>query len=347
MRIPSEVLNPDELVLISCCNLGRYGSRYSLAVVTASGVSWLDLDEVVDPSTDVGIAGLIATEESCFLAMQGKRPRVVRLDHRLRIAASAELERAVDLHSLAERDGVLYAASTGRNEILSVDCRDGRFDGREQVHFCATRSNRDRDRVHLNSHCFVGDTLFFSMFGVDRGAPPRTGALVNAQTGAPIREGLRDPHSLTHLGDGMLAFCESLGSSFCLLDLETGALRRAELGGYARGCAFTGRHYIVGSSRWRHRSRSLGSFRSEPSFDDPHGNPWQRSSLYFLNPDLSVAHQLDFTHFAPEIYDVAYASTRFTADRVFEDAAARRLDAMYDEIHRKEAPARSRYSERA
>jgi Domain of unknown function (DUF4915) len=345
LRIPSDVLNPDELVLISCCNLGRFGARYSLAVVTASGVSWLDLDDVVDPSTDIGIAGLIATEESCFLAMQGKRPRVVRLDHRLRVAASAELKRAVDLHSLAERDGVIYAASTGRSEILAVGCRDGNFSGQERIHFCATGGTRDR--IHLNSHCFVGDTLFFSMFGADRGATPGAGALVNAQTGATLHEGLRDPHSLTHLGDGKLAFCESLTSSFCLLDLETSALRRAELGGYTRGCAFTGRHYVVGSSRWRHRSRSLGSFRSEPPFDDPHGNPWQRSSLYFLNPDLSVAHRLDFTHFAPEIYDIAYTGTRFTPDRVFEDAAARRLDAMYDEIHRKDAPARNHYSERA
>ncbi len=332
LSLPSDLLLPGEIILVSCCNLGGFGSRYSLAVLTAAGVTWLNLDDVIDPSTDKGIAGLLAAERHCFLAMQGKNPRIVRLGGDLRASTQFEPKRALDIHSLAERNGSIYAASTGRNQILAIGCLEGHFSGEEKVLYSAASS--DKNLIHLNSLCIAGDDLLFTMFGTIRPGA-RHGALVNASTGATVCGRLLDPHSLTYLGDGVVAFCESLTSSFCVLKLdESEELRKAHLSGYTRGCCFTGRHFVVGSSRWRHKSRSLGSFREAPVSDDPHGNPWQRSALYFLNPDLTVAHRLDFTHFAPEIYDVVYLGTRFTAARVFHDAAARRLDAMYDEIHR-------------
>ena len=324
--------------------MGSFGSRYSLALVTREGVSWLDLDDAVDPSADKGIAGLLATEQDCYLAMQGARPRIVHLDRHLKVAAQVELRRAVDLHSLAERDGVIYAASSGRNEILSIDCPGGRIAGDARVHLRAASARKDV--VHLNSVCFAGDALLYSIFGI-RAGTARGGALINASTGEVVREGVRDPHSLVDFGDGVVAYCESITSSLCLLEIATGRQRRVQLAGYTRGFASTGRHLIVGSSRWRHRSRSLGSLREEPLSQDRHGNPWQRSALYFLNPDLSVAHQLDFTRYAPEIYDIVYVGRRFAPASVFKDAAARRLDAMYDEIHRQSRPEKSFYSRRA
>ncbi len=341
----SNFLSPGEIILVSCCNLGGFGSRYSLAVLTAAGVSWLDLDDAIDPSVDIGIAGLLATERNCFLAMQGKNPRIVRLDSELRVSSQFEFRRATDIHSLAECNGSIYAASTGRNQILAIGCVEGRFSGEEKVLY--TAASGEKNLIHLNSLCVAGEDLLFTMFGAKRPGT-RQGALVNAGTGATVCEHLLDPHSLISLGDGLVAFCESLTSSFCLLKLDgSEELQRANLSGYTRGCCFTGRHYVVGSSRWRHKSRSMGSFREAPQSDDPHGNPWQRSTLYFLNPDLTVAHRLDFTHFAPEIYDVIYLDTRFEAARVFHDAAARRLDAMYDEIHRVGMPANRYFYKRA
>jgi Domain of unknown function (DUF4915) len=344
LSLPSDILGPKELILVSCCNLGGFGARYSLGLVTREGVAWLNLDEVIDPSADKGIAGLLEARGGCFLALQGDRPRIVRLDRELEPAAQIDLPRAVDLHSLAERDGVLYVASSGRNEILAIDCPDGRFVGEARVHVRVASARKDV--VHLNSVCFAGDALLYSMFGI-RHAEVRGGALVNASTGAVVRGGIRDPHSAVDCGDGLVAYCESLTSSFCLLETATGALRHTRLTGYTRGASFTGRHFVVGSSRWRHRSRSLGSLREEPLSQDRHGNPWQRSALYFLNPDLSVAHRLDFTRYAPEIYDIAYVADRFAPASVFADAAARRLDAMYDEIHRQSRPVKSYYSQRA
>lgn len=336
----SDFLHAGEIILVSCCNLGGFGSRYSLAVITSEGISWLDLDDVIDPSSDIGIVGLAATERSCFLAMQGKAQRIVSLGSDLRPTGHFASRRGADLHSLAAHNGSIYAASTGRNQILKISAAEGSFTGGEEVFFTGTPSQKNL--IHLNSVCAAGDGLLYSMFGLQcTGA--RYGAVMDAGTGETVCGRILDPHSLAYAGDGLLAFCESLTSSFCLLRLDgSGELRKAQLAGYTRGCCFTGRHFIVGASRWRHKSRSMGSFREAPASADPHGNPWQRSTLYFLNPDLSVAHQLDFTRCAPEIYDIVFLGARFTAARVFHDAETRRLDAMYDEIHGADRPV-SRY----
>lgn len=289
------------------------------------------------------MCGLVVTERSAIIAAQSKRPRLVRLGEDLRPISRYTLERGRDVHSIAERDGVVFAGSTGRNEILSICWPHASRVGREGAHLRAARASKDV--VHLNSVCFAGETLLCSMFGPRNGAL-RSGALVSASSGTVILDGICDPHSLVHLGDGAVAYCESLTASFCVLGLESGEVSRARLEGYTRGCAFTGRHFVVGSSRWRHRSRSMGSLNKPPFSRDLHGNPWQRSTLYFLNPDLSVAHCLDFTLYAPEIYDVAYVGDRFASTSVFRDAAGRRLDALYDEIHAegRRSPASDYYS---
>lgn len=347
MGLLDDFLQPGEAVLISCCNLGALGSRYSLAWLTAQGVSWLNLDDLIDPSTDIGLAGLAATERNCFLAIQGRRPRIASLGPDMRVTRSYEFkQRADDLHSLAVRDGALYVAVTGRNQVASIGCEDGVLAGEEKVHF--TGGIARKDVIHLNSICFADDgALLVSMFGTEPNALVRHGAVLNATLGTTVRGHLQDPHSLTNLGDGVVAFCESLTSSFCLLELASGALQKVSLSGYTRGCAFTGRHFIVGASCRRPKSRSSGSVNTMPACDDPHGNPWQRSSLYFLNSDLSVARRLDFTQFAPEIYDVVYVGTRFAATHLFADAAARRLDALYDQIHRAGEPVKRNYYMRA
>lgn len=327
----ADFLRPGESILVTCCNLGRSGSRYSLAILTSAGVRWLDLDGAIDPAGDSGLTGLAAADKNCLVAVQGKRPRILRLGGDLTLDAEFACAGAPDLHSLAERDGVIYAASTGSNQIIAIDGRGGSAHASQSVRW--SHAETGRDLIHLNSMCFGPDgALLLSMFGPRQPDGRRAGALVNADTGARVLEGLQDPHSLTSIGDGMLGFCESGTSSFCLLDPADGKTRRAQLSGYTRGCASTGRHFVVGASRWRGVSRSLGSVRQAPASSDRHANPWQRSSIYFLNPDLSIALQYDFTSLAPEIYDIAYVGGRFKPARSFGDAAGRRLDAIYDEI---------------
>ena len=106
-------LGQGEVALVSCCNVGHCGSRYSVAVLTADGVDWLNLDSVIDPTQDKGITGITAIAEHCFLAVPGAHERLISLDHRLRPVDVFRSTKARDLHSVSVHAGRLYYASSG------------------------------------------------------------------------------------------------------------------------------------------------------------------------------------------------------------------------------------------
>jgi hypothetical protein len=219
----------------------------------------------------------------------------------------------------------VYFASTGRNQVLSVACTDGRFSGPEEVH--VTCQSAAEDLVHLNS-LLIDDkgSLLFSMFGVGPRSQVRDqGAVVDVHSGEALIEGLMDPHSLTRLPDGRIAMCESMQSALCIVEPTTCLVTRVGLRGYPRGIAHTGRHVVVGASHWRSRSRSSSQVRGMPSFE--FSGPQQHSAhsyLFVLREDLSLANTIDFTPYASEIYDVAFLGRRFQPASVFKQAAERR-----------------------
>jgi hypothetical protein len=318
-----------EVALVSCCNVGHGGSRYSVAVLTADGIDWLNLDSVIDPTQDKGITGIAATAEHCFLAVPGAHERLISLDHRLRPVDVFSSAKARDLHSLSVHHGRLYYASSGSNEVLSVSCVDGKFHGPEQAH--VTCGSTSEDEVHLNS-LLVDDgyTVLYTMFGVGPRSEVRNmGAVVDARSGETLVAGLMDPHSLTRLPDGRLAFCESLRNALCIVDPATRAVSRVGLRGYTRGIAHTGRHLLVGASHWRGRSRSSARLRGVPEFlGAGRHQHTKQSHLFVLGADLSVAHAIDFTPYSSELYDVTFLGRRFAPEAVFKHAAERRRDSQ-------------------
>lgn len=318
-------LGQGEIALVSCCNVGYGGSRYSVAVLTADGIDWLNLDSVIDPAQDNGVTGIAVTAAHCFLAVQGGQERVISLDHRLRPVDVFRSAQARDLHSLSVHDGRVYYASTGSNEVLSVGCTNGILTGFERTE--VARGSRTADEIHLNSVLIgEGNSLMYTMFGVGPRSPVRAlGAVMDARSGVALVDGLMDPHSLTRLPDGRLAFCESMRNSLCVVDAASRAVRRVGLRGYTRGIAHTGRHLLVGASYWRSRSRSSAQVRGVPDFlgagRDHHT---KESHLFVLREDLSLAHAIDFSPYASEIYDIAFLGPRFVAESVFKHAAERR-----------------------
>jgi Domain of unknown function (DUF4915) len=320
-----EFLRNGDVALVSCCNVGHEDSRYSVAVVTAKGIDWLDLDAALDPSRDKGVTGIAAGAEHCFLAIPGDNERLISLDSRLRPVDVFVCEQGRDIHSLAVHDGRLYFASTGGNQVLSVGCAGGRFSGPEQVH--VTCQSPAEDLVHLNSLLIDEQgSLLFSMFGVGPRSQVRDqGAVVDVPSGEPLIEGLMDPHSLTRLPDGRIAMCESMQSALCIVEPATCLVTRVPLRGYTRGIAHTGRHLVVGASHWRSRSRSSTQVRGLPSFEsNVQHHHSAHSYLFVLREDLTVTNTIDFTPYASEIYDVAFLGRRFQPASVFKQAVERR-----------------------
>jgi hypothetical protein len=235
--------------------------------------------------------------------------------------------KARDLHSLALHDRRLYFVSTGSNQVLSVGCEAGRFTGPERVH--VLRDSPNEDLFHLNSLLIDDVTpLMYSMFGVGpRSGIRNRGSVIDACSGRPVLNGLMDPHSLMRLPDGRLALCESYRSALCVVEPATGEVHRVGLRGYTRGLAHTGRHLLVGASHWRGRSRSSLEVRDMPdTLGAGRLNHCENSYLFVLREDLSLAHTIDFTPFAREIYDVAFLGTRFRPAAVFKRAAERRSE---------------------
>lgn len=320
-----EFLRQGDVALVSCCNVGHEDSRYSVAVITAKGINWLDLDACLDPTRDKGVTGIAASSEHCFLAVPGAHERLISLDSRLQPVDVFICEKGRDIHSLAVHDRRLYFASTGANQVLSIGCAGGRFSGPEQVH--VTCQSPVEDLVHLNSLLIdEKGSLLFSMFGVGPKSQVRDqGAVVDGRSGEALLEGLMDPHSLTRLPDGRIAMCESMQSALCMVEPTTCLVTRVALRGYTRGIAHTGRHLIVGASHWRSRSRSTGQVRGLPSFESgAQQNQSAHSYLFVLREDLSVTNTIDFTPYASEIYDVAYLGRGFQPASVFKQAAERR-----------------------
>jgi hypothetical protein len=298
-----------------------------VAVLTVEGIDWLNLDSVIDPNQDKGITGIAASAAHCFLAVPGAQERLISLDWRLRPVDVFRSTKARDLHSVSVSEGRLYYASSGSNEVLSVGCVDGKFFGPERSH--VTCGSTAEDEIHLNSLLVDGgDAVMYTMFGVGpRSRVRNRGAVVDAHRGEPVVAGLMDPHSLTRLPDGRLAFCESLRNCLCIVDPATREVSRVALRGYTRGIAHTGRHLLVGASHWRNRSRSSTQRRGVPEFlGAGRHNHTKESHLFVLREDLSVAHAIDFTPYSSEIYDVAFLGRRFAPEAVFKQAAERRRD---------------------
>ena len=195
------------------------------------------------------------------------------------------------------------------------------------------RGSTTEDEVHLNSLLVDrGYSVLYTMFGVGPRSPVRNmGAVVDAHSGEALVTGLMDPHSLTRLPDGRLAFCESLRNCLCIVDPANREVSRVTLRGYTRGIAHTGRHLLVGASHWRDRSRSSHQMRGVPAFLGAGRHAHSKEShLFVLREDLGVAHAIDFTPYSSEIYDVAFLGRRFAPEAVFKQAAERRRESQRD-----------------
>jgi hypothetical protein len=171
---------------------------------------------------------------------------------------------ARDAHSLCADDASLYVASTGTDELIELQLRQGRIVS-EAVAWRPDDATERSDRHHLNTVARIADGLFVGGFG-PRPTPitdwrqVRDGFVYSISSRKTVLESLYHPHSLCDLGVGEMALCESPNRV-----VITNKGRRSEmLPGYARGlCRVDGRLY-VGTSRARKPSESQSILHHYP-----------------------------------------------------------------------------------
>ncbi|MFN8526580.1 MAG: DUF4915 domain-containing protein [Chloroflexota bacterium] len=269
--------------------------------------------EILRLSTDLadlgGIWGLARDDRHIFAATTRYRPasragpyepsHLLVLDGRsLDQVSRYTLQRGRDVHSLHFWGNVLYAVSTGTDELLALTIKDGSVVD-EQVAWRPDPDGPREDRHHLNAVTTVAGELAVSGFGRKDGilwSTATDGFVVGISTGSRLVSGLHHPHSPLDLGSDV-AYCESgLGA---VRAVQSGRVQK--LGGYARGLCMVGDQLFVGTSLGRRVSRSLGVMTNR---GEPGATVGQCAVSRLRASDLSVEASVELGRYAQEIYDL-------------------------------------------
>jgi hypothetical protein len=241
-------------VLVSYC-AHTSQNRFTLGALDASTLTLRAIEGVFGAGADEEIAGLAADEHFVYVAV--RRPAgLILLNRRdLRVVQRHALPELNDLHSLGVREHEVFVVSTGTDEVVCLSLRGSRIVS-QSVLWRPAGSALRADAHHLNGLCFYRGELHVSGFGKKTGEGWPTagdGFICNLERGATVVSGLRHPHSLLPLDDG-LAYCES-GARTVHLPARP-PIR--DMPGYARGLCRIGDHLLVGASARRLVSRTSG-----------------------------------------------------------------------------------------
>lgn len=316
--------------LVSFCNLGRFVSRYSLgvAVDTFDDFRWLDLDEVMDPRRDLGIAGLAVGEAGeLYLAVQSSEPRLLQLDSELRPVRSVPLWGAQEPVALSVAGTTVYLASPGRSTLYAIDMAADA--GLREVD---SLKNEAGAPIHPTGIAANPSGLF--VCGLAAGAADTGqagGLLVEAHSGRALMSDLHDPHSVA-IHDGVVNVLSSGSGEYCRRG-DDGRARRHAIGGYLRGLCVEDERILIGRSTGRAAARVPAS-PSAPTAANPQDLWLQRSAILVISPATRAMEAIDVTLFGSEIFDIVKLPDGVVPARTFADPVHRRMAALREAQHR-------------
>ena len=229
-------------ILVSFCNQKAPGlPALGLLDVATSAIRVLALP--VELALCNGITGLAVCPRYLYVVAQSSEGLrlgrtsgssvLLLLDRRdLTLRGYHHFRSGSDVHSLWVGDGVLYAVSTGTDEVLELRLRG--TDVVSEVSFWRPEPQGPREDVHhLNAIVGWRGSLVVSGFGKKAGGlwnSARNGFITDIVRGQPLAEGIDQPHSLADL-DGALVYCESRKLAVRVV----GDQRTQQLPGYTRG----------------------------------------------------------------------------------------------------------------
>lgn len=150
----------------------------------------------------------------------------------MRVVNVQPLPEINDCHSIVRYKDLLYAVSTGTDEVFTYHLRGTEVTDPQLVW---TPSSAAQDVHHVNSITIANDDVVCSAFGPKEGdswATSTHGYIYNISSDTRILDGLHQPHTATWSPQG-LYFCNSrLGT------VNHGNRVIGQLSGYARGLAF-------------------------------------------------------------------------------------------------------------
>jgi hypothetical protein len=291
-------------ILVSFCNTRRGAPLLGLVDPKLCGFRPVSLPAWANDH--VGITGLAKSGDFVYVGLQESRnltvpvsDSMVILDrHTLSIRDHFRFACVKDIHSLFAEGEVLWAVSTGTDEVVRVSLDHGMPQHDDTVAW-RPAGEPGADRFHLNAIARIGNALVVSGFGeksADSWGEVTHGFIADISTSEMIATGIEHPHSVTSI-HGNLAYCESRTRSVWV----GGHRLIGGLFGYVRGLCFHDDAVFVGTSVGR---RVAGNVRLIGNIDDS-GAIKGRCTVVRIGLETGrVEQSIDLTAFGTELYDL-------------------------------------------
>jgi hypothetical protein len=312
-------------ILVSFCNRWTPG-RLLLGLLDADTFAFQILQLPSELPQGTGIMGLAASRLYVYAVLQAPPPApsgLLVLDHAdLRLLNYYVFQSAVDVHSIWLANEVLYAVSTGTDEVIVLQLRGAEVIS-EAVFWHPESESPHTDVHHLNAIYEWRGELLVSAFGKKAGqlwTSTSEGFIINITRGEQVASGIHHPHSLVAFDD-MLVYCESQKMAVRV----SGGLRSQSLPGYTRGLCLVGQKLFVGTSKGRQVSKSTGILNNPaaagglagqctrdsgvPLFelaprDAPGGLAGQCTVSRLAVDSFEIEKTIDLSSYSNEIYDL-------------------------------------------
>jgi hypothetical protein len=311
--------------LVSLCDVGRFASRYSVAAVCDSfdDVCWLDLDNAIDPDTDLGVTGLAVGEAGyLYLAVQSlQKPRLLQLDQDMRLVGSVPLPGTQAPVALAVENTTVYLASRGGSTLHAIDMA-----APSAPREVAALKDEFGTPIHPSGIGVTPNGLVVSGFAAcpgPSGSLP-TGSVVEVTSGRTVIADLREPHSVVFHGGVLHVLSSASGEYF--RQREDGPSRRHVIGGYLRGLCIDDDRILIGRS---------APYRAEmPSRASETAERWPASGIVLVSPATGGLETIDFSLLGSDIFDIVKLPARVSPPRIFGDPVRRRVASLRDAQYR-------------
>ncbi len=291
--------------IISCCNTGRFLSKFGLVLFDklTNKLAFLRLDSKhLDFSKITGYTAIQQVGDEYYIGVQGQLSGIIKLDKNLNVTNYIALSKYYDIHSMDFYNGYLYFAASSTNQVIKFDLKTYE----EKVHWTAPNSE---EKLHLNVVKFYGDKMFvlFHKDFSELKASKKTGILYNVTDDKKIVCNLQHPHDVL-FENGNVNVSDSANGRVLSYNFNTEVEKIIfELAGYyTRGLDLADDIIISGISSKRIISRKQGKVLRyfKGSFSEYIDSDAHYSYLHVFNRINNKSTLIDFSHMGSEIYEI-------------------------------------------
>ncbi len=285
--------------LISFCNNKKYikGNTGYIGLLSIDASTQksslknisLDLPEGLSGN---GITGMCMVKDRLVLLLQNTPSILVYLDSKLNYKHHNTLKDISGVHTIISDGSNLYLSVTNQDKIVKIN--------QDLNSNIVWSSDTEKDTIHLNSICLVGDELYATAFGPKSSklwSSAQSGYIFNTNTNEKLLTNIWHPHSLFN-HQNQLFCCDSTNQRVVA---QNGNTILGNIPGYARGLFIDDSYIVCGSSLGRQVSHSTGVKISNKSDSGMMGGVCGINVFYKETENNQF---INLEHIATEVFEI-------------------------------------------